>query len=366
MKRRIPDLSTLLPALEDDATAETATTPAPCPPRKAQDLVVPLGRFDPELGIRSRRVAHLNRIRSCIKSLARELRQLERLDPEKSAVHAELRRLNETVDVLSTQLSDNFLPEHSETQLIGPGIFLATRLFNVRGKNIPREREVSFLLSRAGVQCTYEGPELRQQDGYVFMALLNAVREYSTKTTLAFEPSAMCHRIFGRYDGKTRNRLSDSIWRLMKGLIRFPEYTVHLVERFEHPTTGKWSVKLDESIVSLFKKSQHVWLDIETRRALPEGLATWLYGYVRTQVRLIPTTLSALRELSGSETADDTNFKRRLTEALDALVRLGIIDAGWSIRDGCLRWRKFTEQGNSGATDSMEVASAPPSPPTSA
>ena len=341
MRRGLVDLDALVPVLSQ---LTECGPPGQVAPRSVDhspdELGIPVGDFDPEAGLRTRRIARLTTIQSYIDDLGRELRQLKWNDPEKNEVHAHLRKLNGEVDAIKAKLSESFVPQHGRTQLIGPGLFLATKLFNVRGKNVPRISDVTFPLARAGVTCVYEGPELRQLDGHVFMTLLNMMRPYSVHLRVTFDPEGMCEEVFGYYDGKARLRLRDVIRRLMKAIVMFPEFTVHLVDRFDHPSRGLWSVKMDTDLVRLFQASPHVWLDAARRRNLPEGLATWLYCYVRTQSRLIPTRLTTLRDDSGSDCADDLNFKRRLTPALDALVERQVIDPGWTIRDGVLRWRK--------------------------
>lgn len=79
-------------------------------------------------------------------------------------------------------------------------------------------------------------------------------------------------------------------------------------------------------------------MTIDTTHA-GECMATWLYGFISSQTKLIPMRLTTLRELCGSE-ANNKAFCNRTRDALKLLARLGAIDAGWSLKDGEVRWRK--------------------------
>ena len=99
-----------------------------------------------------------------------------------------------------------------------------------------------------------------------------------------------------------------------------------------------WSVRFDPDIVRLFADT-HVWLDLRVRLDLPNGLATWLFGYVEAQTRLIPMKTEVLRRLCGSD-ADGRAFTNMLRKALEHLKTHGVIDEGYKIKEGQVRWRK--------------------------
>ena len=110
--------------------------------------------------------------------------------------------------------------------------------------------------------------------------------------------------------------------------------------RFNFPSKGLWSVGLDPAVLRLFRDARAVWMERTLRTSLPTGIATWLYGYIRTQTRLIPTPLNQLQSQCGS-TAEPKNFRDSLAIALRHLVAEGIIDSGWKFDDvGRLRWMK--------------------------
>lgn len=97
---------------------------------------------------------------------------------------------------------------------------------------------------------------------------------------------------------------------------------------------------LDPEVVTMFQKSPLVWIDMETRRSLPEGLTTWLYCYVEAQTTLIPQRVELLREMCGSDACEPRSFETTLSRAMKNLVEAGVVDDGWHIKQGTLHWRK--------------------------
>lgn len=276
--------------------------------------------------------------------LAEEAQGLPATDPRKTRLYRSVQERHASKSHLETVLATSFLPAHGANQLISPQVFFVSPLFRVASKKVERERTISLELRAQGgaVLMRYTGPELRQSDGMVFMALLNLLRDERLGESVSFNVEELCKRVFGRYDGPTRKLLKGHVQRLQRGLLEFDQFSVQLCQRFDHPARGAWSVKLDKDVVSLFQRSAEVWLDIGRRKALPEGLPTWLYGFVESQTRLIPMKASALRELCGSD-ASDESFLRTLRVALHALAEQGVIDSGWSVQGGVVRWLKLKQ-----------------------
>lgn len=241
---------------------------------------------------------------------------------------------------LENILQSNFVPQHSPRQLISPRAFLQSPLFRVASRSACREPQCERILGTdsEGFPIIYAGPELRQEDGLVFMSLLNSVRDLRVGTLAHFIPGEMCRALFKHYDGRSRERLKNHILRLLKGQIRTYTCAVQLCSRFDYPSRGMWSVSLAPDIVKLFANA-NVWLDLKTRLDLPDGLATWLYGYVESQTRLIPIPVETVKRMCGTD-ADGRAFTNLLRIALKHLNTHKLIDTGYQIKDGLIRWRK--------------------------
>ncbi len=265
--------------------------------------------------------------------------------PERNELYREIQANIEEQNRLESLLEQGFVPQHSPQQLISPRAFFVSPLFRVCSKRLERARDLSLELKGSSGQLLfrYNGPELRQSDGLVFMALLNLVRDVRAGETVSFHAEDLCRAIFRRYDGPARAQLRDHIKRLQRGLIEFDRVSVQLCLRFEFPSKGPWSVALDRDIVRLFMQSPQVWLDMPRRQALPEGLTTWLYSFIESQTRLIPMPVGTLRQLCGSD-ASDESFPRTLRLALRELNEHGVIDKGWKVAAGMVHWRKMTPE----------------------
>ena len=250
-----------------------------------------------------------------------------------------VQHLEAVVERLEKGMRKDFIPQHAQLQLISPRSFFTSRLFHVKSKKVARESSLSFTLdAKAPEEARYIGPELRQGDGLVFMALLNLCRDYRVGKQVCFDAAAMSAALWGSYNGQKRERLKKCIQRLQRSTIEFSGFTVQLVQRFEHPKFGEWSVSLDLDIVELFRGQQQIWLDLPLRLRLSEGLATWLYGYIRSQRMLIPWSIDDLRERCGSD-ADDKHFREALGKSLKQLADEGVIDSGWSLKGKLVHWR---------------------------
>lgn len=270
----------------------------------------------------------------------RELRGMKR-SPEKDSLYAELRFYAEEEQELERRLQEHFVPQHGLTQFLSPRAFFQSCLFNARGRSVERRPNVEIELPTGADMpaIRYSGPELRQSDARVFLALLHMLRDVQVGTRVIFQPEAMCIALFGRYDGNSRRQLLTHTQRLQKGLIVTDRFSVQLCQEFAYPSRGPWGVALHPRIVELFRISPRVWLSIPVRLTLTEGLSTWLYAYVESQTRLIPMRIAKLHELSGSESKERA-FVNSLRIALQELTRWDIIEPGWSLLQGQIRWMK--------------------------
>ena len=261
--------------------------------------------------------------------------------PQRDALYREIRAFAEEAAHLETRLAQEFIPQHSAAQFLSPRSFFTSPLFSARNKSLPRLAHTEFDLPAQFDKATirYSGPELRQSDSRVFLSLLNMLRDVRVGTCATFSPELLCIALLGRYDGNARAALKLHIQRLQKALIVTVSISVQLCQEFCYPPRGGWSVVLHPHIVELFHATNPVWLQMKTRLGLPDGLASWLYTYIESQRSLIPTPISLLRVLCGSD-ADSRAFTNSLRLALREIAALGIIDGGWSVRNGEVRWLK--------------------------
>lgn len=336
-----PQLTAPVPT-DARATPPAASRPGAASRPSVRLPTLALEYHDPGEDLRTRRgTIGAKRIQESLRQLAaNELRQTRSAE-EKSPLYGEIRAHADEAAALEDQLRTSFIPLHTPEQFLGPRIFFVSALFRVRSTKEARQQRIELQLPvpRDTHEIRYAGPELRQSDGLVFLALLHMLRDFRAGIAVSLQPEAVCRSLFGRYDGNARRQLREHIQRLQQGLLIFSTFSVQLCQTFEYPKTGPWTVALDRHIVELFSVSPEVWFPLHERLSLPEGMATWLYTFISSQSRLIPMRLAMLRELCGSE-ANDKAFSNRTRDALKLLARLGTIDPGWSLKGGEVRWRK--------------------------
>jgi hypothetical protein len=261
--------------------------------------------------------------------------------PEKNALYKAIQDCKADEDLLEQHLQTRFVPGHGAEQMLSPRVFFVSPLFRVRRSSDERLDHIRFdlptLTGRPRIH--YEGPELGQSDSRVFLALLNMMRDVQVGTAVTLYPAHLCAALYGRYDGPARRMLFEHIRRLQHAVIVLDNFSVQLCGRFDYPRKGPWTVGLDRQLTELFLASPEVWLRLETRLSLPEGLATWLYAYIESQTRLIPMSLLTLQTLCGSK-AGPKAFINRMRDALSHLSDADVIDTGWSIKTGTVYWMK--------------------------
>lgn len=250
--------------------------------------------------------------------------------------------LREEVDRNEAMLKGQFLPAHSTAQVLTSMYFVANSVFLVRAANEPREphRSVTFLLPGSEIPMTYEGPELRQDDGLVFSVLVRVAADVRPGRLVGFSARELCTELYGGDSGPRRVQLRAAIERLQSGKVRLPGLTVQLVGRFEYPKRGIWAVALDPDVLRLFSGGMHVWLKLDAALFYGAGLTGWLYRYISGQTTLIPTKVTRLHRMCGSS-ARPKSFHEMLRRSLRALQAGGEIDDGWHIdKADMVRWRK--------------------------
>lgn len=241
-------------------------------------------------------------------------------------------RLRDELDHNERMLDDQFLPPHSETQVLGSMPLVRGPVFTVRHPQEPREvhRCVSWAPFGGESTLTYEGPELRQNDGLLFSVLVRVAADARPGRLVGFSARALCTELYGSDSGPLRAQLRTAIGRLQSGRVTFPGFTVQLVGRFEHPKRGLWAVALDRDVLRLFNNDQHIWLKLDAALFYGTGLTAWLYRYISSQTTLWPTKVARLHALSGS-TATSKSFREMLRKSLRALAAGGELEKGWRI-----------------------------------
>jgi len=230
--------------------------------------------------------------------------------------------------------------------LLGCALFSVTKSSKGRvvsyrdnGEKVIERREINVTLpSFRGASIEYKGPELRQDDATVWLALVHRTREGLVDATVEFDPREFAASIGWDAHKKSVDKLAVCIERMQSALVRL---TINETSGLRAALVGafdwspeRWSVRLDPRIVGLFEGGT-TFLPRAERAQLTDGLQTWLASFLRAQSDENIFELADLAKFSGSEAVLKT-FGEQVRETLPKLVAAGVVK-GFSFGRGKLR-----------------------------
>jgi hypothetical protein len=220
---------------------------------------------------------------------------------------------------------------------------MRSALFNARNRNQPRRylrQEVLALIGNGRI--TYTGEELRQDDATVWLQLVQLARDSSLGEIVEFTPYAFCKAVGWQPTGETYAHLRKCLTRLQATALAFyAERTRHTVSLsmipvfcWQDESTGKplprYRVMFSRDLAALFQGSHYTYVLWSQRRRLPEGLATWLHGYLASHKQPLPLAIADIRRAACLTVARSDNLRAAIVRSLKALVSVGFL-ASWEI-----------------------------------
>lgn len=232
-------------------------------------------------------------------------------------------------------------PSHADNVLITPNSLLRCPLFRVSQSRAPRKHfhrhHLPLQGSREGY-VEYTGEELRQSDGDVFMALLQA--EQKTPGLAVVKLRQFTQKLGWGSSNEAVQRLEDSIVRMSatnveinthfsqsKTSANVKKYSLSLVVKYEQEKVGVWLVYLDTRLCDIRKDMYTRINDVHLAR-LSSGaaLASWLLKYFSTHREPMPISFDDLRRFSGASSAPK-EFKRLVVSALEQLLKIEFLES---------------------------------------
>jgi hypothetical protein len=136
----------------------------------------------------------------------------------------------------------------------------------------------------------YRGEELRQDDERVLMALLKLRAGELVTAEARFVPRKFCREVLEWADS------SDSVAKLKASIKRLHDARVRITyadggeNLYSFVSDAElhgdeWKVWLSPRLAQMFERSC-TYVDMKTRLSLKDGLASWLYGFIKADVRL--------------------------------------------------------------------------------
>lgn len=219
-----------------------------------------------------------------------------------------------------------------------PNEFLRSALFNARNRNQPRHylRQEPLAIIGNG-RITYMGEELRQDDATVWLQLVHLAKDRPLKEIVEFTPHAFCKAVGWAPTGEAYAHLRKCLARLQATALAFyAERTQHTISLsmipvfcWQDQSTGKplprYRVKIATELLTLFLGEHYTYLSWPQRRQLPEGLATWLHGYLATHKNPRSLAIRDIHRAAGLTITRADNLRTAIKRALNVLVKVDFL-----------------------------------------
>ena len=253
--------------------------------------------------------------------------------------------LSESFEQLLASLATNpkYLPEWPDGQRAMPNEILRSALFNCRNRNQPRmfmkDAEIAVI---GDGQVIYRGEELRQDDELVWMHLMHLVKELALGECVEFTPYSFIKALGWPIKGQNYERLRTCLSRMQATALRIQSkrlqcfISISLIQKFmsrndRNENLSRWQVWVGKEMQLLFDGDFLTRVTWETRRSLPDGIASKLFGYWASHRKPYPVKIGTLLKLCGSEMSAK-HFKAELKKSLDHLRGIGFLET-WEFKD---------------------------------
>jgi hypothetical protein len=219
-----------------------------------------------------------------------------------------------------------------------PNEILRSALFNARNRNHPRAMMKSEPIAIIGDgRITYRGEELRQDDETVWLQLVHLARQHVVGQLVEFTAYSFCKDIDWAIGKRSYDRLRESLRRMQAtGLDVYSKrldrgISLSMIPFFEYEDSEtqkslpRWRVRIAPELVELFGNEHYTRIEWEQRLQLPDGLATWLHGYLASHRVPHPIKIGTIAIGSGMNTVEKTELRRLIKRALTNLVECGFL-----------------------------------------
>lgn len=205
--------------------------------------------------------------------------------------------------------------------------------------NGPREHlSKKGITTVSGMEITYSGFELRQDDEDVYLQLLHLARIHELGAEVRFAGFSILSELSWDKSSKGYTRLVECIERLQHTSLAIhwedsegsrKGYVGSLVSAFAYgekanvgPGSREWQITLDPKIMALFGQHTYSRVDWNTRLKLGP-MAKWLHSFYHTHEEPFPYKVDTVRGLMGSKIKELRGFRYKLKQALAELTEVG-------------------------------------------
>ncbi len=234
------------------------------------------------------------------------------------------------------------LPEWSPTKGASPNEIVRSALFTARNRNKRRVylKQAEIIVTGGG-SLLYLGEELRQDDELVWMRLLQLAKGQPLGDSIFFTPYSFLKSIGWQVNGCGYQRIRNCLLRMKATAVQITSNRLHqtvvtsLIDYIamwdpeKHTPLARWEIRLSKVMSLLFSDSAFTLINLEQRKALPDGIATKLHSYWSSHREPYPVKVVTLQKLCASDN-ELRFFRRELKKALNALIKVGFLET-WNI-----------------------------------
>jgi hypothetical protein len=240
------------------------------------------------------------------------------------------------------EASPKNLPNWTPTKGASPNEIVRSALFTARNRNRRRVylKQAEIIVTGGG-SILYLGEELRQDDELVWMRLLQLAKGHPLGDPIFFTPYSFLKAIGWRVNNWGYQHLRACLLRMKATAVQITSNRLHqtvvtsLIDYIamwdpeKQAPLAQWEVRASKVMSLLFADGAFTLIDLEQRKALPEGIATKLHSYWSSHREPYPVKVETLQKLCASD-SELRFFRRELKTALKALVAIGFLDT-WGI-----------------------------------
>jgi len=231
------------------------------------------------------------------------------------------------------------LPLWAEALRCLPNEIAHSALFNAKNRRQPRlylkQAEIAVI---GDGRITFTGEELRQDDETVWLQLVHLAKERPLGNLVEFTPYSLCKAIGWSIDGRSYKRLRQCLNRMQATALSIYSkrlqsgISLSMIPMFRWQdeagnALAQYQIKVAQELVALFGENHYTRLEMEQRKALPDGIATWLHSYYASHSKPYPVKLGTLKFGAGLGAMCDFETKRNIRRALCELKDVGFLES---------------------------------------
>lgn len=235
-------------------------------------------------------------------------------------------------------LANPQLPLWPETVRSIPNEIVRSALFTAKNRKEPRNmlRQAAIAVIGDG-RITYTGDELRQDDETVWLQLIHLAKAQPLGEFIEFTPYSFCQNLKWSISGQSYAHLREVLTRLQATSLQVYSkrlgdgVSISMIPSFawqdeNDESLKRWRVRVAPELVVLFGDKLFTRVEWEQRLALPDGLATWLHGYLASHKAPYPIKLETIRKGAGlKEDGTRDDLRKTVKRALEALIKVGFL-----------------------------------------